>query len=81
MSQKIPPVPEGAKVLGGAVLNAFNQTAARFPLTTAEVMVGLTSATTAILAEVSAQSGHPLPKLLEDYKASLKLPPSETDGG
>lgn len=78
---KIPPVTEGTKVFGGAVLNAFNQTAARFPLNVTEVMVGLGSATIAILAETSAQSGHPLPKLLEDYKTSLKLPPSESNEG
>jgi hypothetical protein len=80
MATNIPAVPPGATILASAVVEAFNRAATHVPLNVAEVMVGLGSATIVILTETAAQSGRPLPKLLEDYKASLKLslPPEET---
>lgn len=72
--KSIPPLPQGVQILAGAVVAAYNQAATRVPLTLAEIMVALGAATVFILAEAAAQSGHDPQKVIDDFRAQLKLP-------
>jgi hypothetical protein len=72
----VPPVSEGTKALYEAFVDAYDETAQQYHLKPSEIMVALGAVTGMIIHIAAMTNGLNGQKMLDDYKASLKLFPS-----
>lgn len=71
-----PPVPKGASVLTTLLHDTYDRVSREMNLAPAEVLVAFGAVTIVMVMDVAKATGKTREQVLEDYKNSLRLPPT-----